>query len=99
MLLYTGKAAPLTSKLERRLEIFNEFIVGMCILSLMPLTDWNQEADIKFYYSWILISLMQILIIINMLVVFGSSYHSICLLYKKYKLKYLDKIYEKYYKK
>ena len=40
-LLYYGYCTPLKSRFDRRIEIFNEFMVGLSCLSLFPLTDWN----------------------------------------------------------
>lgn len=90
-LIYYGYSAPLKSRLDRRFDIVNEFMVGLCCLSLFPLTDWNQDPELKFNYSWLLISLMQILIVINIFNVFRCTYKSINLLAKKYRIQfYID---------
>ena len=73
---YNGIVEPLRSRLDRRIELFNETMVGLCLLSLFPMTDWNPEPELKFNYSWLLITLMQILIVTNSAIVFKHSFHS-----------------------
>lgn len=86
VLVYYGIWRPLEDSFDLRLDILNEFLVGLCCVSLFPLTEWNGVEESRFNYSWILIANMQILIGVNMLNVFKQTYKSIKLLCAKYKL-------------
>ena len=43
--IYIGLVEPHRSKMDRFIEMFNEFIVGLCFFSLLPLTDWNDKPE------------------------------------------------------
>ena len=81
---YNNFSNPSIRKLDRRLQQINEFMVGVSVFLLLPLTEWNTEATNRYIFSWFLILLVQLMVFINMTVVMWMSLSSIKLLIKKY---------------
>ena len=82
--IYIGLVEPHKSKMDRFIVIFNEFIIGLCFLSLLPLSDWNDNPKLQFNYSWLTAGLIQFIITNNILLVIGSSLYSLKLVAVKY---------------
>ena len=83
-LFYLAYSEPHDHRFLRRLLIINEFLVGASIICIFPTTDWNTEPELKFHYSWLMIGVMQLLIFINMSIVFSKTFKNFVLLNKKY---------------
>ena len=73
-LFYNNFSNPFVSKLDQRLQQFNEYMVGLSIFSLLPLTEWNSSATDRYFYSWVLILLMQAMVVVNMTIVIRMSF-------------------------
>ena len=95
-MFYNGFSKPYAGQLDQRLQQFNEYMVGVSIFCLFPLSDWNLLAEDRYYYSWILIIMVQVMVFVNMTIVIKMSYKSIKLLLFKYKrlimIRYLKRI-------
>ena len=85
--IYLGLIDIHSSRRERRFELFNEFIVSMCFISLLTVTNWNGDPELQFLYSWMVIALIQLLVLVNFASIIVSGFKSIKSLAIKYYLK------------
>ena len=68
-LVYYGLAEPHIKKFDRKLELFNEFMVLLSFNALTTITEWNVEHGIKYDYAWITVGSMQMLTSVNIIIV------------------------------
>ena len=84
-LFYLAHCEPHDQRFHRKLLLINEYLVGACIICIFPTTDWNPETELKFHYSWLMIGMMQLLIVINMYTVLSKTFRILVLLNRKFK--------------
>ena len=69
-LLYNGFVDPFISKFDRKIQQFNEFMIGLCTLALLSVhPGWNILGQDRVFYSWMLVVMVQVLIVVNMTIV------------------------------
>ena len=84
-LFYNGYADPFANLFDKILLQYNDFMVALCTYMVFTVhPDWNMVGEDRVFYSWFLVVLIQILIFINMIIIFKKSFKSIYLLLKKY---------------
>ena len=82
--IYLGKCEPSTTRMDRRLELFNEFMIGATLISMLASTDAVASPNTQFIYTWITIGIIEIQILANCLLVIITQVKSIILVAKKY---------------
>lgn len=95
-MIYFGLTGPLESLFDRRLELFNEFIIGACGLFIFGQTDMVTDTETKFNSGWFIIAIIQLMVVVNMYIVLKNVILSIYFqtyiartnLYNKLRLKY-----------
>ena len=83
-LIYNGSAEPFNSVFERVLQQYNELTVALCSLTLFAVhPDWNMRGQDRVPYSWLLVSIMQLMILVNMVVILSIQIKSTIMLLKR----------------
>ena len=83
-LIYQGISQPFKSKLERRLEMINETLIGFIFISLTCHTDAVIVSNTRFQLAWLTLGLLQVLITINLCLVTFFQCYSYKLIVEKY---------------
>ena len=84
-LVYIGKAEPNVDRVDRRIELFNDFMVLICFDSALMVTDLAETPEQKFHNSFLMIGIIQLQIMGNMSLIIPSVLRGIILLGKKLK--------------
>ena len=82
-LMYYAQVKPISPKLDRRLDIFNEFMVGNITISLFVISDWNTDPTVRFKYGWFIIAQITALIAVNLIFVAYFMFKGLRALYRK----------------
>ena len=55
IIIYNGLCQPMASRLDRRLELFNELMVCFSTISMLLVTDWNPSPHLQYDFGWMII--------------------------------------------
>ena len=86
--IYYSYSKPHQQHLERKFELFNEFMVGQSYFLFLTQTDWVEDPQIKFNYSWLIQGIIEIMIIINMAYISKLTYYAFKINYYYLKKKF-----------
>lgn len=76
---------PLLTRHENRQELFNEWMILSCSVSLILYTEWISDNELKFKLGWVIIGLTIFVTLINFVNIFYHTGRSMMLLFKKNK--------------
>ena len=83
-LFYYILQQPMKSRTDYRVEIQNEFCVGIITMLTFTQSDWVHNPETAYFYGWVLVGCFQSLILLNMLLILKESFNSFKQLYLKY---------------
>ena len=83
ILIYQGYFRPGPDRFSNRMDIFNELQVMVCTQTIILFTEWL-SPDLQFEMGWYWIGILLMTALINLVVIFYLSFHSLYLLIKKY---------------
>ena len=72
-LFYLSNTEPFPSNPNRRQKSYNEGLVGFFFIAVLTQTDWVPTPQTRFDYAWLPFSIIQLLIVPNMLLVIGAQ--------------------------
>ena len=80
-MIYVGKYKPFSGKYENYLELFNEYIVGVCTIIMVSFTQFVKDPFSKFYAGWMSVLYFLLLIFVNVIGIVLTS----CLSFNKFR--------------
>jgi hypothetical protein len=74
--LYIGYCAPYQSRYRNRIEIMNELQVTFICYHTIIFTDFVKSVEDQYLAGWIMICLVNLLLLLNMGIVFHQIYYN-----------------------
>lgn len=84
-LIYAGQFQPRISRFANRIELFNEFIVGMVTIHMLYFTNYTPKPEFQYTAGYSMIFFISLIILVNLVIIFLKTGHAMKLLYMRYK--------------
>ena len=91
LLIYVGKVGPLQCRFDNRLELFNEWCIGVVGLWSIAFTDMVIDYHTQYQLGWVIIAIVAVQIAINVAIFVFVSLMKSRLVVIKYYRRMLDK--------
>jgi len=85
----------MVSRLENRLELYNEWLTNLIFLHLLFFTEWIPTLEQQYTMGWSMIIHILLFLIINFYFIFRFMFRSSKLYFIKYKNIYMAKFAKK----